>query len=285
MALCRFVLLGEGLAMLERSDLDESDRSLLLEEAAARTNFQPRYLRVMLQGTADLPSAALPPMDANGSADAYVVLRLQHPALHGGDPYPKPGVISKTFYRSLRPQWGESLELSLEGGTLMTNGMFRSARIARDTSLKVELYDADTGLWGWLHRASTLTVSGCLMAHTAAYITGYSDTFTPSQRWWSTGLTSLLVGLLLVTTMMSVYLRAEDDLIGVGTVPLRPLLDQEEHTVLLAMQYEEQHRRVREAEQTSRGTMHRSSYSRRRRDQTIEGTRGVLKMVLAFSER
>ena len=67
---------------------------------------------------------------------------------HEGVVYPEAGVFSRTVYRSLRPQWRQDLEIPIEWGSLLDNGMYRSHGVAAATSLKVELFDADVGLWG-----------------------------------------------------------------------------------------------------------------------------------------
>lgn len=93
-------------------------------------------------------------MDSNSSADPYAVLRLVAP---DGRCYPSGGVFSRTLYRTVTPQWRESIELPLEGGKIDVDGVYVTMNGSKGTSLQVEVFDADVGFWGWMMRATKFT--------------------------------------------------------------------------------------------------------------------------------
>ena len=223
----QFLLSGSGAKMLEgASALSVSDKALLQQSAAAEISFQPRFLYVRLEGTAqEVTGSDLPAMDSNGRADAYVKCRLVPEA---GAPYPKHGVLSRTKYRTTRPQWNEELELALAGGSVGQDGLFRNTS-APKTALHVQVYDADLGPWGWLFIGARLAVAAVIAAGFAAYITGVSDALTRSQTQAAVAATTAIAALYVASYMYSKVLKADDDLIGEGTIPLAILMDQKEH--------------------------------------------------------
>ena len=177
-AVSRFILDDEGARMLSKTVSSPSCRALIVERASARVSFQPRFVYVRLVGVVGGPEAELPAMDRSGYADAYVVCRI---ASADGTSYPAHGVHSSTRYRTLRPRWAETLELTLRGGTTGADGVYRAAKDVADANLLIEVYDADVGLWGWLLRAAELAAVALAVAMAVAYATALWDRLSPSQ--------------------------------------------------------------------------------------------------------
>ena len=92
--------------------------------------------------------------------DPYCVARLED---EHGVLYPPRGVRSRVAYCTTRPAWREGLELTLRGGFIGADGIYRNAGAAR-TKLVVEVYDDNLGMWGMALRmlnviATSLTVA------------------------------------------------------------------------------------------------------------------------------
>ena len=77
----KYVLSNEGASALQESPLAEPDQTLVIERAAKRLSFQPRFLNVHL-----IKASGLPPMDLNGSIDPYVRCLLRSAPLTRWDP-------------------------------------------------------------------------------------------------------------------------------------------------------------------------------------------------------
>jgi hypothetical protein len=84
-----FLLTQRGSAALALTNLTDSARGLLVERAAARISFQPRFVSATVLGIAEGEYSKLPAMDSNGRSDAYVMLKLQDEP--GGVSYPTYG--------------------------------------------------------------------------------------------------------------------------------------------------------------------------------------------------
>jgi len=80
---CAFVLSEEGRRLCDKKRIDPAERALLDQRASAVLSFQPRFVVASLQPYAE-GDKALPPMDDNGLADPYVVLRIQAGGGGGG---------------------------------------------------------------------------------------------------------------------------------------------------------------------------------------------------------
>ena len=134
-AVSRYMLTPAGGELLAGCAIDEQQKAILLESAASRASFQPRFVRVNLIGVAPGLETALPSMDSNGKADPYVTCWLVSPA---GGRYPFKGVRSRTKYRTVRPQWrGQTLELTIQGGSIGADGVYRNFD-ARGNSLVLQ---------------------------------------------------------------------------------------------------------------------------------------------------
>ncbi len=88
-----YILSEAGGRALHRTHLPSPAKGLLLERAAARVSFQPRFVRVHVVGMAE--ASELPGMDRSGLSDAYVCCHLRSP---DGLVYPERGVSTRTRY-------------------------------------------------------------------------------------------------------------------------------------------------------------------------------------------
>lgn len=249
--LSKWLLSLEGFQEMEKRKLSRDTIALLLERAAALISFNPRYLNILLIGTKSGPDGCLPIMDRNGQADTYVKFYIQsvdNPRNGNGgatsaDNLSGEIVSSRIIYRNRSPSWNEKLELFVKAGNIEFDGNYRD----KETKQKVvvaEAWDADVGAWGVgldVFQVSFLIVTTSLFV---GHVTGALDSLldsamTRERVWMEIGLLSVvLVNFLGLTVcyLMSVVLRADDELIGSSTVPLDLLLDQREHALLLKLQ-------------------------------------------------
>ena len=239
-AVYEFMLTEEGTHALAQAPaldsaraVDASERALLIERAAALVSFQPRFVVARLLPVDDSdPGTALPPMDPNGLVDAYCVLRLEPPGGGGArSRYPARGVRSRVAYRTLRPNWGETLELPLRGGHMDDDGMYHNQVEPKATTLHVEVCDADMGAWGWLLLLAEFALVALALGALGAHITGALDELTAAHRRLATRATTAIAGVLVVSFVASKRFHADDEVIGEATVPVSTLLDQRAHTI------------------------------------------------------
>merc|ERR1712238_117157 len=201
-------------------------------------------------GTKSGEEGRLPVMDENGAADCYVKfslvcakkkeisknsltrLRVQNES-----------VTSSIAYRTLEPKWNEMLEMPINGGELDSDGKYRNNE-SRYKILLVEAWDADCGKWGISLEIFRFLVFILIFALIFAYVMGAIDFFfnielTREQWQWKMiiiALTLYVILGLVLSYMMSVVWRADDEFIGSSTVPLGILADQREHALLLMLQ-------------------------------------------------
>jgi len=223
------VLTAAGREMLAASPLLPANRASLLEAATHAASFQPRFAQVRLVGTAN--GSSLPPSDANGLADPYVTLRLVSP---DGVVYPLGGVHSRTRYRTLRPRWGQTLEMALRGGAIGADGVYRNSETS-GTKLAIQVHDADFGVWGWLMLATEVLGVTFGVVALAAYISGRSDQMTDLQARAAGGIVCFLAFAFAVSYMKYVLFRGDDDPMGVAEVPLATLLDGKPHQLRVSL--------------------------------------------------
>ncbi|KAL3935353.1 MAG: hypothetical protein SGBAC_009111 [Bacillariaceae sp.] len=241
--LSKYLLSSEGSFQLEQShSISETDRVLLMERAAQVVSFQPRFLRVKLHGSISGPQGELPPMDASGLADGYIICHLV-PA--SGMPYPPKGVQSSTSYRNLSPQWNEELEIALEGGRLDSDGFFRSEH-AHTTQLHLCVLDADVGEWSILLYASRIMLVLEAVCYLIAYVDGATDNLSEVGQWVWIGVTAVLTINYVIGYYMAVWQRSDDEPVGFCTVPLGILLDQQKHTLKLTLHPEDDESKARQ---------------------------------------
>ena len=88
------------------------------------------------------------------------------------------------------------------------------------------MLDADVGLWGGLLYAARLASLGLVGLATYGHTMAYTDHLSVAQTRAAALVLAGCAGLLVASTIKSVYLRAEDDLIGRATLPLDFLMDQ-----------------------------------------------------------
>jgi len=227
--LSKFILSAEGARKLkEAENISTQDKMLLVERAASVISFQPRFLRVRIVGTIDGPRGQLPPMDANGLADPYVVCRL---VPQSGKPYPKYGVSTKILHNTLTPQWNQELEIPLRGGTLDTDGFFRCDDDIGTTQLELIVRDADIGMWKVSYHLSRIVAIGLAIVATVAYVEGSGD-FTQFRQQAVLGVaTSWFV----LSYIMAVSRKSDYENVGQCIVPIGMLMDQGEHALLLTL--------------------------------------------------
>ena len=272
-----YILTEAGSAALNRTTLNPSAKGLLVERAAARISFQPRFVTIELIGTADGAYSELPAMDTNGLLDAYVTCRLRA-QVDGGDAtaekgaaYPQGGVSTRTQYRTLRPQWRQSLELPLRGGSLDADGMFRSAESAQRTELLLQVYDSDVGVWGWLLRISEMAGIGLAIACIVMYVTGQIDDLSSTHATWILGTAFTLLVLFMTSYVAYVRWGSDDESIGEACIPLGMCMDQRTHTIQVALR--------------SPGTRVGLCPPVRQPRRNPFGTLGVIRVALSMSER
>ena len=191
------------------------------------------HLKQRLEGVAAQTAAAeLPAMDTNGFADAYAVIHLISPS---GVAYPPSGVVSRVAYRTTRPLWRQFFEIGLRGGTIEADGLYRNAAGTSGTSLLIQVFDADCGVWGWAYilvRLLGLALAGALGA---AYVTGISDGFSAAQV-HAIGAAAASLGAAAAALFVAARVfKADDDLVGECAIPLDALMDQKEHVILATL--------------------------------------------------
>ena len=284
-----YMLSEAGGRALHGARIDSPSKGLLLERAAARVSFQPRFLRVVVVGTADEVedgAGELPPMDGNGMADAYVTCRLRSP---GGAPYPARGISTRTAFRTTRPQWGQQLEIPLSGGAIAVDGKFKSATDWLQSELLVSVHDADVGVWGWLlifSKAAGITLA---VGAVAAYVSGAADNLTERQASAvATGVAANAILLLAVAFLAFVRFRHDDEAVGACLpIPVDILMDQRQHTLLLplrapepALVYSPGRAEAGNNRQNRRVSKEQKDHGKR----NASGGLGVLKLRLQMSE-
>ena len=228
----KYLLTEKGTRALNATSLSSSAKGLLIERAAARISFQPRFVAVDIVGLVGGPESELPAMDSNGRSDAYVTCKL---VTADGVAYPQRGTSTHTEFLNRRPQWNSSLELTLSGGSLDPNGMFRSAESAMGSKLLVQVFDADVGIWGWLLFGAK--VAGIILAlgWTGAYVTGFTDELSRMQVFMC--LVAAVSTLIVLVLSFFAYVRwgSDDEQIGEALVPLNLAMDQRRHTLRLTL--------------------------------------------------
>ena len=257
----KWLISSEGIQKME-DVLNSKKVAFLLERAVTVISFEPKLLNIHLISTTPGEGGKLPVMDQNGKADCYVKFALvserefslqncteeQH--VEGSYMnrtgmaklrYLNQTVTSRTAYRTIEPEWNEILEMPIKGG-MGEDGTYRNYDI-KDTILIVEAWDADCEKWGIA--LEVFLFLGCVLIFVlvVAYIIGAIDFFfdeklSAEQWWWkATIIASTLyvaVGMLL-SWMMSVVLKADDDFIGISAVPLEILTDQRGHSLILKL--------------------------------------------------
>lgn len=230
----QYVLSVEGGRALEAAPIAPAQRASIVERAGATLSFQPRFVIVTLDGVADRSAAAqLPAMDSNGYADPYAVVQLVSPE---GVAYPEGGVASRTAYRTTRPIWRQPIEIALRGGTIEADGVYRNARGVTGTLLRVQVFDADVGIFGWAFIVLEMAALAAAGGFVAGYILGLTDHLSHSQMRLLLAGAAGLVGLGLACYIAARVFKMDDDIVGECEVPLDMLMDQKAHTVLATLQ-------------------------------------------------
>ena len=265
--LCDYLLSSQGtLDMMNATNgISVEERAKLLEVASYHVQFHPKYLYIRVVGTVEGPEGELPAMDPNGLADPYVKCRLV-PNTTNEDtindttvPNEAEGntiatkatkrtvsywhlltrkkvATSSTLYRTVRPQWNELLELPLSAGYIDESGMYRNDTV-QSTSLNIEVWDADVEFWGIILRFSDLVVAALAVAAIAGYVTAVTDHLTPRQIVMIRAVYGIVAAVLVISYIMAVVRKADDDAIGQCTIPLNILLDNHkgEHALRLTL--------------------------------------------------
>ena len=293
-----YLLTPAGGAALAASSLSTHAKDTLLEAASARASFHPRFVRVRVVGVpASPPHAALPAMDVagplaqflgdgggGGLCDAYVTCRVVDEA---GAAYPPRGSSTRPRYRSVRPQWRQTLEMALRGGRIRPDGLYRNETVAT-SSLKLAVFDADVGVWGWLLLAAEVALLGLGVAAVAAYVVGFADNLSLAQLRMATAGAASVAATVVVAYVVHVRFAADDDPIGEATVPLALLMDQQEHTLLLRLALPEcVHESFGEADSAARLFRRQATEAKlaTREGRAARDGRGIVKVVLSASER
>ena len=89
------------------------------------------------------------------------------------------------------------------------DGVYRSGQLASTTSLHLELFDADLGLWGLILWLARLTCAALAAGALGAYIVGLTDVLSDEQIGLIIAISVGAVGVLILAFAKSVYLRAE----------------------------------------------------------------------------
>ena len=280
----KYLLSASGSAALDKAELAPAQRALLLERAGATISFQPRFVNVHLIGVAEgVTGAELPAMDANGSADPYATFRLV-PGTTGAA-YPASGVTSATAYRTTRPMWHETLELPLRGGVIEADGVYRNAAGTNGTSLQIQVFDADVGVWGWGLRLVRLIWIALAAAFGTAYIFGRTDQISSLHARVIGAAIASFAAVTLVFSFAVRVLQADDDAVGECVIPLDVLMDQKEHVFLASL------KEPAVVEDTSgvrsKRARHRGSVEPKQGGwmYNASGGRGILRLRLSCSER
>jgi hypothetical protein len=258
--LCDYLLSKEGaLDLVKSEEISSLEKAKLLEAASYHVQFQPKYLYVRLVGTVEGPEGELPAMDSNGLADPYVTCRIvpngyvKKEKEKDAPPKPKTSPLeflaqkrtntlellaqvatSRTMYNTTTPQWNELLELRLSAGFIDENGMYRNDTV-QNTSLHLEVWDTDVEFWGIVLRFSPFIVVTLGVATIAGYVTGLSDHLTERQLVMIRTVYVVVGAVLVVSYVMAVIRKADDEAIGQCTVPLHILMDKGEHSLRLTL--------------------------------------------------
>ena len=285
----KWILSSEGMQEMEEK-LTNNSVALLLERAAPIVSFQPKFLHIHLNSTKPGPDGRLPIMDKNGAADCYVKFSLVCPEdkentnhsfamnLAGmtGLRSQDQSVTSRIAYRTLEPKWNEIMEISINGGELDSDGKYRYHE-RKHKLLLADAYDADCGKWGIALEIFRFLAFALASALIFGYVTGTIDfifyiELTNEQWQWKTMMMALalcvITGLLL-SYMMSVVWRADDEYIGSCIVPLGILTDQREHALFLRL-----HDHSKDDPNAEKG-----------KSKGTTGGRGVLRVRLGLSEQ
>ena len=250
----------EGMETVLHSDIV----ALLLSHAASVTSFQPKFLNIFLIGTKPGKRGELPVMDDNGKADCYVQFATFHkktcssenfigtPHLEGNFwsldmlrklKYMKRTVTSRIAFRTLHPEWNQSLEIRLRDGIMEKDGNYRNDGV-KDKILLIEAWDADCGKWGVAYEVFRVLSLALVCALFVTYVGGAIDfmfqkkSLSPDEWWWKGAIRASVffntLGLAL-SWMKSVVMRADDEFIGNSAVPVEVLTDRRAHSLLLKL--------------------------------------------------
>jgi len=258
----KWLLSSEGMQKME-DILDSNNVALLLERAAAVIFFEPKFLNVHLISTKPGTEGRLPAMDQYGKVDCYVKFSLisdkdfflqnctekQHVEgnymnLTGMTKlrYPNQTVTSRIAHRTIEPEWNEILEMPIKGGKLGKDGTYRNHEI-KDTILIVEAWDADCGNWGMALDVFRFLGCALICALVVAYVLGaidlvFNENLSTEQWWWKRTIIALTLYVALgwvLSWMMSVVMKADDEFIGSSAIPLEILTDGREHSLILKL--------------------------------------------------
>lgn len=132
--------------------------------------------------------------------------------------------------------------MPIAGETVDSDGNYRNNEI-RDKILLVEAWDADCGKWGISLEVFRFLACALACGLVSAYVLGaidfvFYEKLTTEQWWWKTAILALTfyvtLGLVL-SHMMYVVMRADDECIGNSAVPLEILTDQRGHALFLTL--------------------------------------------------
>lgn len=232
-------LLNAGRSNLDQAELPDSSKKELIERAAAVVSFQPRFLYVRLIGTPD--GQQVKASDANGRSDPYAVLQLKMP----DERYPERRVYSGIKRKTVTPKWNQEFELPLRAGLSWkqwfqelyedTDGVFRSAPVASSSSLHLQVFDADIGLFGWVYFVSMFACCGMWIAAAIFWLIGIIDDWSPKQYNIAVGVVIMTMSVFVTSYILFRRFSVDDDLLGEASVPLNMLMDQKKHTLRVAL--------------------------------------------------
>ena len=144
-------------------------------------------------------------------------------------------VTSSTLYRTIRPQWNELLELPLSAGYIDESGQYRNDTV-QSTSLNLQVWDADVEFWGIILRFSHSVIAVLVIAAIVGYVMAITDHLTDSQILLVRGVYGIVAMVLIISYVMAVIRKADDDPVGQCTIPLKILLEKKgEHRLRLIL--------------------------------------------------
>lgn len=247
----KWISSSDGMHEMENK-LTSSSITLLLERAAPIISFHPKFLHILLISTKNDNEGKLPVMDCNGAADCYVKFSLVSNIERDTNNSTKnifgikrlkskdQSTSSSIAYRTLEPVWNEVLEIPINGGELDSDGKYRN-HDSNDKLLLVEAWDADCGKWGLALEVFQFLLFVLAFAVISAYLTGaidslFSGVLTKEQWQCKVAIMAFTLYVILgwiLSYMMSVVWRADDEFIGSSILSLSILTDQREHSLLL----------------------------------------------------
>jgi len=142
-------------------------------------------------------------------------------------------VKSRIIYNTRRPQWKQMLELPL-AGCIDSTGIYHNNSI-QDTSLCLEVWDADIEFWGFVLRFSPVIITIMSLGSLFAYVAALSDHLSSQETTIIRGVYLVILLLLGMAYVMAEINQADDDPIGYCTVPLHILMDKAEHKLRLTL--------------------------------------------------